>query len=204
MRRTHPLLDLPALLAEAEADFRRRWDGREVGRWQGGDAAAAPAAAPAAEGAQGEGAMDLSSLRSAEEVEEKLGPERIKRELAQRGLKCGGRPSERASRLLLALTAPEKLDRKQYAPQHARIGGGANGDANRHAGTDGAGAAGAHGRRCAALEAAVQRLGAVLGKTVEQTAANVEKVRPAHPRQPADGAPLPRPWHARAALVASN
>ena len=225
MHRTQPLTDVHALLADAEAELSRQWDAGHVLRWQRveGGAPAVADGAPAADGVAADGEaggeagagapdahIDLSALRSAGELEAALGAERLKRELGMRGLKCGGRPAERAQRLFLALTAPEQLDRKQYA--HAAVaqpaaahGGASNG--NGACVHDGVGvsaaaaasaAASAHARRCASIEAAIVRLGEVLGQTPAETAANVEKVGatddppPPPPPPPARA----RAWHA--------
>ena len=88
----------------------------------------APAAAPelqpanapegVAEGAAAEeepGAVDLAQYQSAAELEA-LGLDALKRELAARGLKCGGTLGERASRLFLLTCTPfEELEAKHKA-----------------------------------------------------------------------------------------
>ncbi|CAI5970932.1 unnamed protein product [Closterium sp. NIES-64] len=65
--------------------------------------------------AAAEGHIDLSLVHSATDLES-LGLERLKQELQQRGLKCGGTLSERAARLfLLASTPVDQLDPKHLA-----------------------------------------------------------------------------------------
>ncbi|GAQ82363.1 Telomere_Sde2 domain containing protein [Klebsormidium nitens] len=59
--------------------------------------------------------LDFSMFESAQEMEA-LGLERLKEELQDRGLKCGGSLSERAARLFLLKSVPlEKLDKKLFA-----------------------------------------------------------------------------------------
>lgn len=59
--------------------------------------------------------LDFSMFGSAQEMEA-LGLERLKEELQDRGLKCGGSVSERAARLFLLKSTPlEKLDKKLFA-----------------------------------------------------------------------------------------
>ena len=62
-----------------------------------------------------EKALDLSEYDSAEALEA-LGMERLKQELADRQLKCGGALSERAARLfLLRDNTRDEIDKKHWA-----------------------------------------------------------------------------------------
>jgi hypothetical protein len=59
--------------------------------------------------------LDLSKISAAQELEV-LGLDRLKEELQERGLKCGGSLGERAARLFLLKSIPlEKLDKKLFA-----------------------------------------------------------------------------------------
>jgi hypothetical protein len=59
--------------------------------------------------------LDLSKFSAAQELEV-LGLDRLKEELQERGLKCGGSLGERAARLFLLKSIPlEKLDKKVFA-----------------------------------------------------------------------------------------
>lgn len=59
--------------------------------------------------------LDLSNFSAAQELEV-LGLDRLKEELQERGLKCGGSLGERAARLFLLKSIPlEKLDKKLFA-----------------------------------------------------------------------------------------
>merc|ERR1711972_900858 len=71
---------------------------------------------------------DLACYESPEELVAKISGETIKHSLQRLGLKCGGKPLERAQRLLLLKNTPlEALPKSAFAPMKSRShGSGAN------------------------------------------------------------------------------
>jgi splicing factor 3A subunit 3 len=169
VRRTQPLVELDALLRDAEAALDARWAKVEVPRWQrGGADAGAPAAEPTSAGEGGGGDADVGAFASAEALEAGVSAEQLKRELQARGLKCGGRVAERAQRLWLALHDPTQLDKRARATAATAAPAGGGGS------TTGA-APDAHARKCASLEAALGALAPLVREAVADTCAHVEK-----------------------------
>lgn len=92
-QRTQPLAQLDRQWERLNEEFEARWQaGEEPGwedRWAG----------PAANGADGQGILDLDAFDSPDELEV-LGADRLKAALAALGLKCGGTLRQRAERLM--------------------------------------------------------------------------------------------------------
>jgi len=113
LQRTAPLLSVAAVTAPAVAALETEWDqtGGTTG-WQvtngdshkNGFVAGQP------------NAIDVSTYSSAAALEQAVGGDRLKTELARLGLKCGGTVSDRAKRLFLLKDTPlDKLPSKVFA-----------------------------------------------------------------------------------------
>lgn len=118
LKRTQPLLNLEDVTSLATTEFQKQW--RDTGGCEGWEAKAAEACMVdiKEDTTEAEPALDLSPYDTAEDLEKAINGDRLKAELARLGLKCGGKPSERAKRLFLTKDTPlDKLPRKIFANQ---------------------------------------------------------------------------------------
>lgn len=100
LQRTQPLLNLSDVSGQAVAQFEKIW--RESGGCDGWEAKAAEACmvdSSEDNGGKSAATIDLAPYNTAEELEKAIDGEVLKAELARLGLKCGGRPIDRAKRL---------------------------------------------------------------------------------------------------------
>jgi splicing factor 3A subunit 3 len=188
LRKTQPLMPIDELLAKATASFHERWARGEVSRWQSGAQSAAQAGAQAGDEGEANGnaaPISLDGVTAASELKV-YGLDRLKNELARRGLKCGGSLSQRAERLFLLQSTPLEEMPKQHRAKKP-VGGAGNEAAtnggqpsvNGHGVTctagGGAGGGGAGAAEVALLEAATAQLGELLAEVIDETVEMIEK-----------------------------
>ena len=121
LERTCPLLDVQDIIAAAVKEFETTW--RKTGGVLGWETKPAEASwvdgsndSQSSNGNGGAVGIDLSSFGSADELLEAKGADSIKTELSRLGLKCGGKPLDRAKRLMLTKDTPlDQLPPKLFA-----------------------------------------------------------------------------------------
>lgn len=132
-QRRYPLVDAKELCDGWLADFEGAWNAGHLPGWKaapydnaeqagdGGVAGAASAASVAVDSASPGSQVDLQSFQSEQQLLESLGPEGLKTQLRLRGLKQGGSPEERASRLFSVRgLRPDQYPKKlRAAPEKA-------------------------------------------------------------------------------------
>jgi splicing factor 3A subunit 3 len=125
LQRTQPLLNLSDVSARAIALFEKEW--RRVGGYEGWEPKSAEASMIDAQSDKDTAGakLDLSSFETAEELEKAIDEGRLKAELARLGMKCGGRPLDRARRLFMTKDTPlDQLPKKLFANQAPVVDGG--------------------------------------------------------------------------------
>ena len=125
LKRTQPLLNLANVTGYAVAKFEKEW--RSDGGYDGWELKPSEALMvdSLSESDAGE-KLDLSAFQTAEELEKSIDGDRLKAELSRLGMKCGGRPSDRAMRLFMTKDTPlDQLPKKLFAnPASTTEGGG--------------------------------------------------------------------------------
>ncbi|KAL3898355.1 MAG: hypothetical protein SGPRY_012857 [Prymnesium sp.] len=150
LERTQPLMPLDSMLADAEAEFGKKWAEGGVSRWQKGKPVSAEP-------------LDLSSYESASDLEA-MGLDGLKAQLCAHGVKCGGSLKERAERLFLLKHTPrDKLPKKLLARPEEKAGG------------EQKSSVGGGNYTLALKEEMVSRMGQLLADCIEDTADMVEK-----------------------------
>jgi len=123
LKRTQPLLKLKDVTGQAIAEFDKEW--RSTGGCEGWEAKSAEAGM-VDDGDNTSEALDLSAFKSAEELEKAVDGDRLKTELSRLGLKCGGRPLDRAKRLFMTKDTPlDQLPKKLFASKAPVLDGAA-------------------------------------------------------------------------------
>ncbi|KAK9178971.1 hypothetical protein WN943_028165 [Citrus x changshan-huyou] len=158
-QRTEPLQDLDRIFSKVVADFEEQWVTSTLQGWEteGQENGHVPAQ---------HSELDLDYYSTVEELME-VGSERLKEELAAKGLKSGGTLQQRAERLFLTKHTPlDKLDKKHFA-KGAR-GKEQNGvaPATQEVGNL---------KDIALMEAKMKKLCDLLSETIERTIQNVQK-----------------------------
>ena len=124
LRRTQPLLNLSFVTEQAVADFEKEW--RRDGGYDGWESK--PVEAIMVDSLSDSDAgekLDLSPFETVEELENAIDGDRLKAELARLGMKCGGRPLDRAMRLFMTKDTPlDQLPKKLFANQASTADGG--------------------------------------------------------------------------------
>lgn len=124
LQRRAPLLDAQELMGEWAKAFDTAWEAGQVAGWSTTRAGAGEAASSSIpSSATPPSLVDLTPFTSPEEVLAELGAEGCKAQLQARGLKAGGSPEERATRLFSVKDlAPEAYPKKLRA-EAAAVGG---------------------------------------------------------------------------------
>lgn len=158
-QRTEPLQDLDRIFSKVVADFEEQWVTSTVQGWEteGQENGHVPAQ---------HSELDLDYYSTVEELME-VGSERLKEELAAKGLKSGGTLQQRAERLFLTKHTPlDKLDKKHFAK-------GARGKEQN--GVAPAPQEVGNLKDIALMEAKMKKLCDLLSETIERTIQNVQK-----------------------------
>ena len=128
LQRSNPLLSLKDIVDPALKDFEEQW--RATGGIQGWEHKQAESSW--VDDHVDKSSLDLSSFKSAEELNEAVDGNSLKTELSKLGLKCGGTPLDRAKRLFMTKdTSLDKLPKKLFAKQQT---GEQHGDSTGNAG----------------------------------------------------------------------
>jgi len=125
LRRTQPLLNLAEITGRAVSSFEDEW--RREGGYDGWECK--PAEASMVDSAQTDSnqdtmnetrRLDLSSFATAEDLEKAINGDELKAELSRLGMKCGGRPIDRAMRLFMTKDTPlDQLPKKLFVNHQA-------------------------------------------------------------------------------------
>ena len=116
LKRTQPLLKLGDVSGKAVSEFENEW--RKTGGCDGWENKAAEASMMDFNEDKTNSetsSIDLTSYKSAEELENAIDGDTLKAELSRLGLKCGGRPIDRAKRLFMTKDTPlDQLPKKLF------------------------------------------------------------------------------------------
>ena len=122
LKRTQPLLNQNDVIEPAMKIFEEEW--RRTGGALGWEHKSAEAAmvdsSSSYKGGSTNTGIDLSSYKTAEDLQKNEDPDKLKAELARLGMKCGGTPLDRAKRLFLTKDTPlDQLPKKVFAKKPA-------------------------------------------------------------------------------------
>ncbi|EGD72174.1 splicing factor 3a [Salpingoeca rosetta] len=164
-RRTNPLADIDAELAQAQKDFEALWASGKFRGWQD--------VKPITNVER----LDLSAFSSASELEA-LGMDRLKSALMAEGLKCGGTLQQRAQRLFSTKGVPrEKWSKAILAKGAKRNANGASANANGSTGNNAGGVVSVvdEKKEVASVEARILVMAKLLSQVRRATKENVER-----------------------------